>query len=178
MTAAAPTLNLRWRLTAIEGASRASVDRPYALRATQPSTPVPLPTLPPPHPPPSISSVQLSRRLDPSNAACRRRAWMKAAPAPIFISLGGGNKLTDSDTDRWPLPASHVRVITPARVCSFPRRAASGWNAGRERGGGGASLNIHLQSIIYHAGPSLLHRTHPVMHYRRGGSCWDRGTLA
>lgn len=40
-------------------------------------------------------------------------ALMTAAPTPIFISLGSGNKVTDSDIDRWPLLASQMWIIIP-----------------------------------------------------------------
>lgn len=57
-------------------------------------------------------------------------ALMKAAPTPIFISLGSGNKVTDSDIDRWPLLASQMCIIIPLVSALFhsgrQRRASQG----------------------------------------------------
>lgn len=102
---------------------------------------------------------------------------MKAAPTPIFISLGSGNKVTDSDIDRWPLLASHVHNYTSS-VCFFPRcQAAQGFS---EYCSGGSSFNIHYNTLfIMHVGqcyPFTLN-IHPVMHYHCCGFSWDCGML-
>lgn len=78
-------------------------------------------------------------------------ALMKAAPTPIFISLGSGNKVTDSDIDRWPLLASQMCIIIPLVSALFHRgRQREGFSgyAGRKRCSGGSGFNIHYNTLF------------------------------
>lgn len=78
-------------------------------------------------------------------------ALMKAAPTPIFISLGSGNKVTDSDIDRWPLLASQMCIIIPLVSALFhsgrQRRASRGMPVGNCCSGG-SSFNIHYNTLF------------------------------
>lgn len=110
-------------------------------------------------------------------------ALMKAAPTPIFISLGSGNKVTDSDIDRWPLLASQMCIIIPVVSALFHRgrqsRASQGTLVGNTAVPGLALIYITIHYLSSRqASPSLLHRIHPVMHYCRCGFYRDCGTLA
>lgn len=73
---------------------------------------------------------------------------MKAAPTPIFISLGGGNKVTDSDIDRWPLPASHVRIIMPPVSALFHSGRQHAASRGRKHRSIGSGFNIHYNTLF------------------------------
>lgn len=78
-------------------------------------------------------------------------ALMKAAPTPIFISLGSGNKVTDSDIDRWPLLVSQMCIIIPLVSALFHRgRQCEGFSgyAGRKRCSGGSGFNIHYNTLF------------------------------
>lgn len=110
-------------------------------------------------------------------------ALMKAATTPIFMSLGSGNKVTDSDIDRWPLLAAQMCIIIPLVSALF--------HSGRQRRvsqvmlvGNAAVVGLALIYITIHylssrqTSPGLLHHIHPVMHYCCCGFNWDCGTLA
>lgn len=78
-------------------------------------------------------------------------ALMKAAPTPIFISLGSGNKVTDSDIDRWPLLASQMCIIilvVPALFYRGSQRTASQGTPVGYRCSGGSSFNIHYNTLF------------------------------
>lgn len=107
---------------------------------------------------------------------------MKADPTPIFISLGGGNKVTDSDIDTWPLPASHMCIMIPPVSALFhsgrQHMTSQGLPVGSTAVEDGALIYITIHYLSRtQTSPSLLHRTHPVMHYRCCGFYWDCGTL-
>lgn len=83
-------------------------------------------------------------------------ALMKAAPTPIFISLGSGNKVTDSDIDRWPLLASQMCIIIPLVSALFHSGRQSGLSQCRKHCSGGSSFNIHYNTLfIMQPGQSL-----------------------
>lgn len=110
-------------------------------------------------------------------------ALMKPAPTPIFISLGSGNKVTDSDIDRWPLLASQMCIIIPLVSALFhsgrQRRASQGMPVGNAAVVGRALIYITIHYLSRRqTGSTLLHHIHPVMHYRCCGFYWDCGMLA
>lgn len=89
---------------------------------------------------------------------------MKAAPSPIFISLGSGNKVTDSDIDRWPLLASEMCVIIPLVSALFHSgsqcRASQGLPVGNAAVVGLALLYITIHYLSSRqTSPTLLHYT-------------------
>lgn len=109
-------------------------------------------------------------------------ALMKAAPTPIFISLGSGNKVTDSDIDRWPLLASQMCIIIPLVSALFhsgrQRRASQGIAVGNTAAVGLAIIYITIHYLsCRQTSPTLLHYIHPVMHYHSCGFYWDCGML-
>lgn len=72
-------------------------------------------------------------------------ALMKAAPSPIFISLGSGNKVTDSDTDRWPLLASQMCIIRGVSALFYSSTAAQGTPLGTNA----AAAVVKEPALIY-----------------------------
>lgn len=89
---------------------------------------------------------------------------MKAAPTPIFISLGSGNKVTDSDIDRWPLLASQMCIIIPLVSALFhsgrQHRASQGMPVGNSAVVGLALLYITIHYLSSRQTSStLLHYT-------------------
>ena len=77
-------------------------------------------------------------------------ALMKEPPSPIFISLGSGNKVTYSDTDRWPLLASQMCIIRLVVSGLFYRElqhiASQSTLVGRNCcRGAGSGFNIHTK---------------------------------
>lgn len=79
-------------------------------------------------------------------------ALMKAAPTPIFISLGSGNKVTDSDIDRWPLLASQMCIIIPLVSALFhsgmQHRASQGMPVGNTAVVGLALIYVHYNTLF------------------------------
>lgn len=78
--------------------------------------------------------------------------WLnESRSTPIFISLGSGNKVTDSDIDRWPLLASQMCIIIPLVSAPFQQwQAAQGYSryAGRKHCSARSSFIIHYNTLF------------------------------